>query len=95
MHKDHGFTMLPHLNVKLPHIWIQHAFNTKSAVKSDNAAIDNTIWYHWVGLVFPSLRPCHINSIKQSMIQSLSKILYEEFMKYIWNKLILVYMVIG
>ena len=80
---DPGYTTLHHLNKRLPHSWYQHVQASSSAVKSDNASVDNVIWDNRILLLYPHLSSTQLNSFRKFLIYCLFKRLRIEFIQYL------------
>ena len=83
IHDDPGYHVFPAFNKRLPHLWYQHQVATHSAVKSDSAAVDYSLWDLRITLLFPHIPSSTLPTFRRSLLSHLFSKLFQQFKVYL------------
>ena len=86
IHDDRGFSVMPHINVKLSHDWCLPAMSSTGAAKKDSAVVIQDLWNQRILLPFPHVTPQSLNQFRRLLMTKLYVKLCKEFKKYICEK---------
>ena len=71
IHDDRGFSVMPHINVKLSHDWCLPAMSSTGAAKKDSAVVIQDLWDQSILLPSPHVTPQSLNQFRRLLMTKL------------------------